>query len=287
MGARQCGRVERLRDEFWLGVAAGECPDGELVLVCERSVALVVCPFGHAIGRGVVVTVSLDRGGPLAALHKGGAAILAMDAMHLWRIVGVDFEMSPGATLPLVEGREDAPSFLNVPGSAEQMLAACSLRDCGLSGAVRNVYMKGKALEFLALVFAALKMQGRSDPAEGLSSRDVDRMLRARDLLLARYEEPPVLAKLAVSACVCETRLKLGFKRVFGATPFALLRRHRMAVVRDLLVLRGYRLSEAAVAVGYTNVSHFIYAFVREYGVRPGELARRGRADAVVAEPTQ
>ncbi len=278
-------RVERLREGFWLGVAAGGRPAAEFVLRCEEPVVVAVCPFGRSSGRGAdAVTVTVSRGGSLEAPPEDGVVILAMDTVLLRQILGADFETLPGAALDIVEAREAVSAVLKVPRSAEQMLAACALRDCVHSGAVRNVYMKSRALELLALAFSGLKAQGRVCPAEGLPPREIDRMLRARDLLPERHEEPPGLGELAAMVGVCETRLKLGFKRVFGVTPFALLRRHRMAVARDLLVLRHCRVSEAATAVGYTNVSHFIDAFVREYGVRPGELIRSGRIVAVAAE---
>lgn len=54
----------------------------------------------------------------------------------------------------------------------------------------------------------------------------------------------------------------------------------RMAAAREILVEQQCRVSEAAMAVGYTNVSHFIAAFVSEHGVRPGSLARLVRAKA-------
>jgi len=217
----------------------------------------------------------------LPAMPDGGAVVLAMDVALLRHILGADFDSLPLAARAVATGAPDGARKVRVVRSAEQMLAACAIRDCAQCGAVRNVYLKSKALELLALSFGALKWQERPNPADLMPPREVARMIQARDILLARYEEPPGLAELAALVGVCETRLKMGFRHIFGDTPFGLLRRHRMAVARDLLMVGDVRVSEAASAVGYTNVSHFIDAFTRCYGVRPGALMRARRCGAV------
>lgn len=279
-------RAERLREGFWLGVSAWAVAGGAFRLATEDSRAVVlVCPFGRScvLGRASCISLASVRGGPLSALPEGGGVLLAMDVALLRHILGADFESLPPAALAVATGAADGAREVRVARSAEHLLAACALRDCTHCGAVRNVYLKSKALELFALSFGALKWQERPNPADLMPPREVERMIRAREALFARYEDPPGLSELAALAGVCETRLKIGFRNIFGDTPFGLLRRHRMAVAREMLVRNGVRVSEAAAAVGYTNVSHFIDAFVRCYGLRPGELARTGR-NAAAAE---
>ncbi|MGE4528278.1 MAG: helix-turn-helix domain-containing protein [Rhodospirillaceae bacterium] len=286
-GGPQRLRAERLREGFWLGVAARAAVRGVFRLAAQNLRAVVLaCPLGRPCALGGASCVSLLSGGdgPLPALPEGGAVILAIDVALLRHILGADFDSLPPAALAVATGAADGAREVRVVRSAEHLLAACALRDCSHCGAVRNVYLKSKALELFALSFGALKWQERPNPADLMPPREVERMIRAREALLARHENPPSLGELAALVGVCETRLKMGFRNIFGDTPFGLLRRHRMAMAREMLVRDGARVSEAAAAVGYTNVSHFIDAFVRCYGVRPGELVRNGRGSAAAAE---
>lgn len=273
---RAISRIERLREGFWLGVTAGV--PLHLVAVDTRAV-LVMCPLGGGKdplrdAGGDRVFLSSAGTGPMAIPADGGAVVLAMDVQLLRHILGADFDSLPRAALAVATG---AGGEVWVIRSAEQILAACALRDCAHEGAVRNVYLKSRALELLALSFGALKRQERPSAADVMPPREAERMVRAREILLARVEDPPSLGELATLVGVCETRLKIGFKSTFGDTPFGFLRRYRMTLARELLLSGDVGVTEAASRVGYTNVSHFIDAFVRHHGVRPGELVRAQR----------
>lgn len=276
-GMRPSARVERLREGFWLGIASG----APLRLEARDTRAVVLaCPLGGGKSPlrdhgGRHVRLSSAGAGPLAIPADDGAVVLAMDVLLLRHILGADFDSLPRAALAVATG---AGGEVRVIRSAEQILAACALRDCTHEGAVRNVYLKSRALELLALSFGALKRQERPSLADVMPPREAERMVRAREILLARVEDPPGLAELATLVGVCETRLKIGFKNIFGDTPFGFLRRYRMTLARELLVEGDVGVTEAASRVGYTNVSHFIDAFVRHHGVRPGELVRARRA---------
>jgi AraC-like DNA-binding protein len=272
----EISRIERLREGFWLGVTAGT----PLRLdAADTRAVLVACPLGG--GRDPLRDSGRDRvflssagTGPLAIPVDGSAVVLAMDVQLLRLILGADFDSLPHAALAVATG---AGGEVRVIRSAEQILAACALRDCTHEGAVRNVYLKSRALELLALSFGALKRQERPSASDVMPSREAERMVRAREILLARVEDPPSLGELATLVGVCETRLKIGFKSTFGDTPFGFLRRYRMTLARELLLSGDVGVTEAASRVGYTNVSHFIDAFVRHHGVRPGELVRARR----------
>ncbi len=62
------------------------------------------------------------------------------------------------------------------------------------------------------------------------------------------------------------------FKSLFGTTPKQWLIEQRMAHAYSLLSEKRLAVTEAAVEVGYSNVSHFIEAFKRKYGKTPHQI---------------
>jgi len=276
--------VEHLRDGFSVAVAeTGGVVD--VAAVCPTLV--LACPMGRDGASGPPLTASLSviRRERFGAHPGGGAVYIVIDLSLLHTILADDYAALPDSLTHAIGSDGVTSRPLELQRTAELTLAAHAVRRCPHAGAIRSIFLKSKALEMLAMAFGDLKAHDSGCEGVGLPPRDIERMVRIRDTLLQRLEVPPRLEELAAEAGMCETRLKQGFKRLFGDTPAALSKRARMAKARELLVRRHCRVGEAAMAVGYTNVSHFIDAFVREYGVRPGHLARlvRRGGDAAVA----
>lgn len=65
------------------------------------------------------------------------------------------------------------------------------------------------------------------------------------------------------------------FKRLYGTTPKQWLIERRLARAHALLITNHWSVTAAAVEVGYTNISHFIEAFKRRYGVTPLQIKEK------------
>ena len=65
------------------------------------------------------------------------------------------------------------------------------------------------------------------------------------------------------------------FREVTGLAPYQYVKNLRLEQAHDLIVDRGMGVGEAAQAVGYTSLSHFINEFKRQFGVTPGKLSAR------------
>lgn len=100
-------------------------------------------------------------------------------------------------------------------------------------------------------------------------------MWEAREILLARMTDPPSLVELAHLVGTNEFTLKRDFKTLFGTTVFEMLRQHRMARARALLLDTELSIQEVAERVGYRHGSHFSTAFKRTFGHPPSHLRSR------------
>lgn len=148
---------------------------------------------------------------------------------------------------------------------------------CPYAGSLRGMFLEGKVLELLSHRLGAISEDSARQAATPLSRFDLECINHARDIVLGNMENPPTIIELARMVGINETKLKKGFKQVFGTTVFNCLRSHRMELAQALLTRGDCNVAEAAVAVGYSNASHFTRAFRREFGVNPGDYLHQMR----------
>ena len=150
-----------------------------------------------------------------------------------------------------------------------------SLFGQGLNGPLRRLMMEGAVIQLLAVQAAAAQQQQRSRDRRELSSRERDAVHEARRRLLADMRHPPSLGELALAAGLGEKRLNDGFRQLFGATVFDVLRNERLAHAHSVLLTGRASLKDVAFRVGYNHVSNFITAFTARYGAPPRQYLER------------
>jgi AraC-like DNA-binding protein len=78
------------------------------------------------------------------------------------------------------------------------------------------------------------------------------------------------VAELAEHVAMSQSAFAHAFKATTGVAPYQFVKRLRLERARSMLVEEGATVSDAAWAVGYSSLSHFINEFKRRYGVTPG-----------------
>ncbi|MCG6113680.1 MAG: AraC family transcriptional regulator [Mesorhizobium sp.] len=137
------------------------------------------------------------------------------------------------------------------------------------AGAMGRLYRQSKALEFAVHQFDLLGDQAAT-PGEP-NARELSRVRQARDRLLDDLRHPPSLDALAASVNLTPRQLNAGFRALFGTTVFDYLRDARMDAARRMLDEGlDMPLKQLGWAVGYGQVTNFVTAFRRRYGVSPG-----------------
>ena len=94
-------------------------------------------------------------------------------------------------------------------------------------------------------------------------------LLRARDLIDARYAEPLDVPALAQAAHASPAHFSRSFKRAFGETPHQYLLTRRLERAAALLRTTDMSAAEICMAVGLASVGSFTTSFKRTYGVPP------------------
>ncbi len=101
-----------------------------------------------------------------------------------------------------------------------------------------------------------------------LSRQDIEKIILARDYLLAHLDTPISIKQLARFACINDYKLKKGFKQLFGSTIFNFLENKRMQKAMEHLMNTDLPISEIAHILGY-SYAHFSGIFKKHFGFPP------------------
>lgn len=134
-------------------------------------------------------------------------------------------------------------------------------------------------LQAQAMSIIGLFLESRGTvPLDGVSPMLRQRLMCARDLLLADLSTPPLIPDLAREAGLSAPTLTRGFRRLFGTSPYGLFQHERMQLARHRLITLSASVTEVATELGYTNLSHFSAAFRKQFGVLPSKISASGKA---------
>ena len=94
-------------------------------------------------------------------------------------------------------------------------------------------------------------------------------LLRARDLVDARYREPLDVPALARAASLSPAHFSREFRRTFGESPHQYLLTRRLERAAALLRTTDRSVADICCAVGLSSVGSFTSSFRRIYGAPP------------------
>lgn len=134
---------------------------------------------------------------------------------------------------------------------------------------MKSLYFKGKVYELLSLYFNKNDDASLEQCPFLADEENVNRIRRAKDILIERMTEPPSLEALASEIGLSLKKLKDGFKQLYGDTVYAYLLDHKMEEARRMLDSKQHNVNEVGLKLGYSTSSHFIAAFKKKFGTTP------------------
>jgi len=156
-----------------------------------------------------------------------------------------------------------------------------SIINCQYTSPKREMYIKSKAMELFWYVFTEYMTKKEPDKSSKLQEGDTDKIHQAREYIHTRISSPPTIEAISKEIGINDYKLKVGFKELFGTTIHAYIRSERMSRSKIMLESGRFSVNEVAWDLGYSNVSHFIQAFKRQYKVTPGQILFDARKELV------
>ena len=156
---------------------------------------------------------------------------------------------------------------LHTPLDAFSQYLAKKIKDTKKSLNMQSIKCMYRALEFLVHNFSMLDI---IDESVDKSYKEI--AFRAKKILLANYEKPPTINKLAKLCATNECTLKQAFRATYNTTIYKFIQKERLERANLLLKEDSLSIKEVANAVGYSHSGYFAKLFFKNYGVYPKEI---------------
>ena len=145
---------------------------------------------------------------------------------------------------------------------------------------LRAHYLAAKAEELLCLALERTRpKRNLKTGANRLLSRDLMRLHEARSILAADMTAPPGIAELSRMIGMNATKLKIGFRELYGETIQTYVTRARLESALSLIETTDLPLSEISYRVGYRYPANFTQAFKKHFGMTPSAARQTPRPD--------
>jgi AraC-like DNA-binding protein len=153
--------------------------------------------------------------------------------------------------------------------TTRQLQLLASLRQAPVLAMAQSVWYQAKAMELAAELFFIAQ-----DDQELFCHRQqrlsVERVEKVIALLRGRIANPPSLEEIGQAAGCSPFYLSRTFSAATGRTIPQYVRQLRMERAAELLRSGRFNVTEAALEVGYSSLSHFSQAFHDTFGCCPG-----------------
>lgn len=168
----------------------------------------------------------------------------------------------------VVSGRSNSSSaglVTRLTSRQQQLLSG--LREAPVLALAQAVWYRAKAMEVAAEMFFVAPEELFCQRQRRLSSERTEKVVA---LLCGNLAAPPTLEEIGRQVGCSPFHLSRTFSAATGMTIPQYLRQLRMDRAAELLKSGKFNVTEAALEVGYSSLSHFSHAFHETFGCCPG-----------------
>lgn len=132
-----------------------------------------------------------------------------------------------------------------------------------------------KAIELLCLFAHNLDQERHKDTRRHyVTWNDEMKLYRVRDRIDANPLQPPTMEELCYLAEMCESKLRISFKSLYGTTLYAYTREAVMKRAMQMLANDELNIKNIAALCGYENPAKFAAAFKGVHGISPSDFRK-------------
>jgi AraC-like DNA-binding protein len=169
----------------------------------------------------------------------------------------------------LSDENQEKKYYSGKPLSPKEQVVLNEIFNYNLHSSLEKLYSKGKIYELLSLYFNFSEDADTEKCPFLNDEKNVQKIKQAKEIIIARMAEPPSLTALAQEVGLSLSKLKEGFKQIYGDTVFNFLIDYKMDYARKILESKEHNVSEVSELIGYSTSSHFIAAFKKKFGTTP------------------
>lgn len=204
--------------------------------------------------------------------YRNFSVYVSPDWLH--RLLEDEEYLAPRDLRAVLNGTDRKPYFLVFDMSARVRLILDQIYACPFRGAYGKMFLENKCMELIIRCFEESRCACPKNIHTRMTSRDIERIHEARNILTDNLDDPPTLRELARMVGVNSTKLSHGFRELYGATVHAVLQKERLRRAGDLLAENRMNITEISQYLGFSDASHFVREFSKQYGTTPGRYAR-------------
>lgn len=193
---------------------------------------------------------------------------------RLYSQLGEELDMVPCAMRPALEGSGALPYTRSAAMTVQTRVILDQIFNSPYQGVLWEMHLEYKSMELIIRQLYEAQGSEVTTRQSTLRPNDIERIREAEKILTSDLENPPTLEEMARRVGINTTKLKKGFREVFGTTAYALLREERLKRADRLLREDHMSITEIAHYLGFSDTSHFIREFSKHYGTTPGRFSR-------------
>ncbi len=197
---------------------------------------------------------------------------LLLDGEHLSTLISGDEDRF----YPILRSLEKkAPTRIGNILTPVMSTALYQLHHCPYRGTTRQIFLDGKCMELIAHMMEQICYSSGCSYDCTVKRSDNEGVHHAAHLLVRNLNNPPDIMRSPISR-IEQDQLFRSFARRSGSL-LEYLRSHRLQMAMQLLQDGEVNVTQAALMVGYTNLSYFAKAFKSTFGMAPSKLRKSFR----------
>lgn len=148
------------------------------------------------------------------------------------------------------------------------------IMECRYEGALKRMFVDARVMELIIYQLEQYMLSLQQHLQLDSLPDDLEKLELVRHTLEQNFTNPPTQRELARKAALNESKLRTGFKRMYGTTIYDFVNRLRMLEARRLITEeRNTNMNEISMLLGFKHQGNFTRAFKRYYGLSPSEVA--------------
>lgn len=145
-----------------------------------------------------------------------------------------------------------------------------------LKGLARKTFLEARSLDLFAhIVTQYLDDLNPKSKRVLLRKTDVSLINKAREILVQHIQENITIPELSKRVGVNTTKLKQGFKKMYGCTINEFVRYQKLSLAKELILEGSLSVKQISEKIGYRNYAYFASRFKERYGALPSEYMKR------------